>query len=100
MPGHMKQTREMMISCTGGEANHGSVNPKMRSCLYFQESGSSSVPVGSERECSGVVTSCGGRAPLSSAMMEDADRRIMGGDVLNRMRMVQIDGHTCKRWCW
>lgn len=44
MPGHMKQTKDTMTSCTGGEANQGSLRPKMVKDLYFQLAGSCRVP--------------------------------------------------------
>jgi hypothetical protein len=72
MPGHMKQTKETMSSCVGGEAYQGNLKPPRERRLYFHEFGRVRVSVGSETECSGVWTSCERRL-LSSmvAMMED-----------------------------
>lgn len=43
MPGHKKQTKDTMTSCTGGEANQGILRPKRETDLYFQLAGSCSV---------------------------------------------------------
>jgi hypothetical protein len=56
MPGHMKQTRDTMSSCTGGDANHGNLYPRMVKRLYFHELGSSSVVL-SVKEWSAELTS-------------------------------------------
>jgi hypothetical protein len=87
----MKQTKETMTSWTGGDANHGSLNPSTVKRLYFQELGSWSVVL-SLNEWSAELTSWAGTVPfslvaISQSEVDDigdggADAEVMGSGVL------------------